>query len=403
MPVPMGVHHDEVGPVKGRDGAAQERGRRLRIAHVAPSVTAIGGLEYSVPRLCMRLAARNHRVELLSQATKPIQGVEIDAFKVISVFEPFKVSAGLPLKVKRVSERSDVVHAHGVWTMVSISAGLVAPGRRAKFVMSVRGGVSPWTLGHRRAIKRCLWPFQRKGLARADLLHVASAREYRWVRAVGLMAPVAVVPNAVDVPRNVPAGTSAESSTKTLLFLSRIHPVKGLDRLLESWKSIQETHRDWRLVVVGPGRHPYVKRMRALATRLELERIEFKGPLYGDEKARAYYEADLFVLPTNGENFGIVVAEALAHGCPCVVSKKAPWQGLVRHQAGWWVDHDLPELTRTLAEAMALPDSTRSEMGRRGRDWIRRDFGWTPVVDKMEASYRWLLEGGEAPEWVVLD
>lgn len=375
----------------------------MRIAHVAPSVTAIGGLEYSVPRLCTRLAARNHRVQLLSQATKPVHGVEIDAFKVISAFEPFKVSAGLPLKLKGVSARSDVVHAHGVWTMVSIMAGLLVPGRGAKFVLSVRGGVTPWTLGHRRAIKRCLWPFQRRGLARADLLHVASAEEHRSVRAVGLKAPVAIVPNAVDIPRDAPAGRGAESSTKTLLFLSRIHPVKGLDRLLRSWKTIQETHGNWRLVVVGSGRRPYAQRIRALAANLELERVEFRGPLYGEEKTEAYYEADLFVLPSNGENFGIVVAEALAHGCPCVVSKQAPWQGLAIHRAGWWVDHGVEELTRTLVEAMALPDSTRSEMGRRGRAWIRRDFGWRSLVDKMEASYRWLLDGGKAPAWVKLD
>lgn len=375
----------------------------MRIAHVAPSVTTIGGLEYFVPPLCTRLAARNHRVELLSQATTPIHGVEINAFRVISAFEPFKVSAGLPLKLKQVSERSDVVHAHGVWTMVSISAGLVVPGRGAKFVLAVHGGLIPWILGHRRAIKRCLWPFQRRGLARADLLHVASAEEYRWVRDVGMRAPVAIVPHPVDVPRDVPADRGAESSTKTLLFLSRIHPQKGLDRLLESWKTIQDVHRNWRLVVVGSGRRPYAQQMRALATNLKLERVEFTGPLYGEEKARAYYGADLFVLPTNGENFGFVVAEALAHGCPCVVSKKAPWEGMANHKAGWWVDHDLPELTRTLVEAMALPDSTRSEMGRRGREWIQRDFGWRPVVDKLEASYRWLLDGGPAPDWIMLD
>ncbi len=375
----------------------------MRIAQVAPSVTAVGGLEYLVPRLCTRLAARDHRVELVSQATKPIEGVEITEFRVIPALEPFKVSLALPRRLKNVSERNDVVHAHGVWTMVSISAGLVLPGRSAKFVLSMCGGAGPWVLAHKRSVKRCLWPFQRRGLARADLLHVASAEEHRWVRALGLKPPVAVVPNAVDIPSELPSGDRAPGTMRTLLFLSRIHPVKGLDRLLEAWKRIQDLRSGWRLVVVGPGRQAYDRQMRELAAKLELERVVFAGTLHGEEKARAYRDASLFVLPTHSENFGIVVAEALAHGCPCVVSKKAPWEGLVDHEAGWWIDHDVPALTHTLLEATALPDETRAAMGRRGRAWVQREFGWGSMVEKMEASYRWLLEGGTPPEWIRLD
>lgn len=374
----------------------------MKIAHVAPSVTAIGGLEYFVPPLCTRLAARNHEIELISQATKAIEGVKITVFRVVSAFEPFKVSFTLPSKLRSTCEQNDIVHAHGVWTMVSIAAGLIVPGRSAKYVLSAHGGAGPWTLRRQRAIKKCLWPFQRRGLAGANLLHVASIEEYRWIRALGLRAPVAIVPNAVDLPPHVPE-TRGDGSTRTLLFLGRIHPVKGLDRLLKSWKNIQDARANWRLMVVGSGRRLHERQMRALAADLGLERIEFVGPLVGEEKARAFYDADLFVLPSNGESFGIVVAEALGHGCPCVVSNKAPWQALGDHGAGWWIDHDVPALTRALLEATALPESTRVEMGRRGRAWIRRDFGWKSVVDKMEASYRWLIDGGPAPAWVRLD
>ena len=99
----------------------------------------------------------------------------------------------------------------------------------------------------------------------------------------------------------------------------------------------------------------------------------------------------------------MIVAEALAHGCPAVVSRGAPWSGLESEGCGWWVGHDVPELTAALDVAMSSPEGRLVDMGRKGRAWMERDFGWNSVAQRMEAAYRWVLDGGEAPSWVRQD
>ena len=243
-----------------------------------------------------------------------------------------------------------------------------------------------------------------KRQAKAHLLHATSEVEYNEIRSQGFTAPVAVIPNGIDVPTlPVLPPCAADSKSRTLLFLSRIHPIKGLDRLLQAWVEIQGNHPDWRLVIAGRGDAAHVEEVKSLSAKIGALRVEFPGPLYGAAKSQAYWDADLFVLPTHSENFGMVVAEALAHGCPAIVSTGAPWPGLQTESCGWWVDNDVDTLAATLTGAMELPVDELPAMGQRGRAWMERDYGWTAIGQKMDAAYRWLLTGGNRPTWVKVD
>jgi glycosyltransferase involved in cell wall biosynthesis len=190
---------------------------------------------------------------------------------------------------------------------------------------------------------------------------------------------------------------------RTLLFLSRIHPTKAIDRLLHAWVELQSLHPEWQLVIAGGGEVNHVQDITALAKSLKLQRVQFSGGLYGQAKSRAYLDADLFVLPTHSENFGMVIAEALAHACPVVVSRGAPWSALEGEGCGWWVFNDVAALSLALDTAMRLPIEQRKRMGRAGRAWMERDFSWTSVTARMDASYRWTLEGGSPPVWLRVD
>lgn len=97
----------------------------------------------------------------------------------------------------------------------------------------------------------------------------------------------------------------------------------------------------------------------------------------------------------------MVVAEALAHGCPAVVSRGAPWSGLQSEECGWWVSNEVTALTAALADAMSRPDNELGNMGIRGRNWMAREYGWDSIAERMSASYGWLLKRGDQPEWIL--
>jgi glycosyltransferase involved in cell wall biosynthesis len=283
--------------------------------------------------------------------------------------------------------------------MVNVAAGWAVAGRRAKLVTSPHGTLSAWALSRSRHAKRVLWPIQRRVLERADLIHATSEIEYDEIRALGFKAAVAIIPNGIDLP-DLPV-SQPTASQRTLLFLSRIHPIKGTDRLLHAWRQLQHVHPDWRLRVVGRGEPSHEHALRKLAHSLQLERVDFSGPLYGAEKSKAYFEAAVFVLPTHSENFGMVVAEALAHGCPVVVSKGAPWAGVREERCGWWVEPDIDTLTETLSAALSETPQALSAMGVRGRTWMQRDFSWSSVGEMMAAAYGLVSDGGVVPPWVL--
>jgi glycosyltransferase involved in cell wall biosynthesis len=369
----------------------------VKLLHVVPHVSnEASGPTYVIPRLCESLAILGHELTLSCLAARgEIPGVTLDLHPQWPILSRFAISTSHARALRDKAACVDIIHNHSLWSMVNVAAGLVVPGRRAKLVTSPHGTLSPWALSRSKAVKRVLWPLQRRVLECADLLHATSEVEYQQIRAQGFTAPVAIIPNGIDLPALLPS--KVQGDQRTLLFLGRIHPTKCVDRLLQAWHRLQDTHPDWRLVIAGRGEAEHEREVHELASALKLKRVEFPGPLYGADKSRAYFDADLFVLPTHSENFGMAVAEALAHGCPAVVSRGAPWSGLEAEGCGWWVEHDVDTLVQTLDVAMRLPADQLSEMGRKGRAWMERDFGWESVAQRMDAAYRWVVSGEDRP------
>ena len=134
---------------------------------------------------------------------------------------------------------------------------------------------------------------------------------------------------------------------------------------------------------------------RALKDAGVLDRTTFTGPLAGADKAAILASSELMVLPTHSENFGVVIAEALASATPVITTVGTPWSELSEHGCGWYIQVGAEPLYAAMREAMGLDDAARREMGRRGRELIRRRYDWQAIASDLIAVYNWIL--GRAP------
>jgi glycosyltransferase involved in cell wall biosynthesis len=303
--------------------------------------------------------------------------------------------AGRLLNALYGGSRIDLVHDHGIW--LPMHHGIAAWCRQTGVprMVSVRGMLNPWAVGHHAARKRFAWlAFQRRDLATADVLHATSDAELSAIRAAGMRQPVVLLPNGIEPPAEVTAPLSA--GPRTALFLSRLHPSKGIDLLLQAWRDAAP--RGWRLLIAGAGAAAFVRSIeRAIAALGLRDTVSLCGPADDAAKWRLYAQAELFLLPTRSENFGLVVAEALAAGVPVITTHAAPWEWLPAKQAGWWVPADAASLASGIRAATALSSAELRAMGRRGRGEALDRFDWPAIAAQFLATYDWILGRGPAP------
>ena len=378
----------------------------MRVIHVVPAITEeASGPSYSVVRLCESLIETGMDVQLaaLEWSSAPVSLPYLKTFPLGIGPRRLGVSPSMRkwLEAETDSGRVDLIHNHSLWMMPNVYSGRACRKGRCRLVVSPRGTLSAWALGRSALQKRIFWRLlQGPAVAGAACFHATAESEYDDIRRLGFRQPVCIIPNGIDLPRLEP---KPSGPLRQLLFLGRLHPIKGVDILLRAWRAVEHRFPDWELHVAGPDNGGYLAEMQALAGQLRLERFVFRGPLYGDDKRRAYTEASLFVLPTHSENFGMTVAEALAAGTPAIVTRGAPWAGLAERRAGWWIDIGVDPLVACLEQALSTAPQRLAEMGLAGHEWMKRDFSWQRIGVQFLETYRWLLDGGKSPPWVRLD
>ena len=367
-----------------------------------------GGPAYSVPRLTAALEKCGLHQTILavgnsaSTANSAIQFYAQD-FANVPGLQSLRLSAALKRALDSRTPTADLIHAHGLWLMPNVYAGWASQTANKPLVVSPRGMLAPAALKFSRGKKRLFWHLlQRRAYALAALWHATSSEEAQDIRNFGVRAPIAVIPNGIDLPPIV-AKHSESATCRTVLFLSRLHPKKNIPVLLEAWRRINTQAPNWQLVIAGPDERGYAAQLKAQVSKGNIQRVQFVGPVYGMAKDALLQSAELFVLPTLSENFGIAVAEALASGVPAIVSKGAPWPGLETERAGWWIDHGVEPLVRALLEAMDMSVAERRAMGLRGRQWMARDFGWNMIAQQMAAAYAWVLGSADRPACILTD
>lgn len=386
------------------------------VQHVASLALSAGGPTRTVTSLCTALGQHGAQVELVSMQAAGMQDAEQlipSAQWVNTTLVP--ADHGLlrhPLQARPLraallqrcqSVHPMVLHDNGIWMPGNHAVVAMARATGVPLIISPRGMLEPWALSHRAWKKRLAWLlYQRRDLLTASVLHATAEQEVASLRRLGLRQPIAMIPNGVEFPAPADVASTmaarlrpaaATQRERTALFLSRIHPKKGLINLIDAWACVRP--EGWRLVIAGPDERGH---QAEVAERIRTsgvgEQVSFAGAVEGEAKAALYRNADLFVLPTFSENFGVVVAEALAYGLPVVTTRGAPWADLETHGCGWWVDIGADPLVEALTAATAMGNEERHAMGIQGLKYVKR-YNWHDIAGRMADVYRWML--GEAP------
>jgi len=373
----------------------------MRLSHIVPSLEdRHGGPSKSVRALANALAARGDPVELLTTVAtglpvSPADGepATIRAFPRVT---PRWLARSPELRRHLLAGDPECIHHHSLWLLTLHYAHQAARRHDVPLVISPRGMLSGWAYRHHRGRKLLAGLFVHPGaLAGAAGWHATSPEEADDIRALGFTQPVCVSPNGVNLPSGdelAAARTAwqelcpATRSRPVALFYSRFHRKKRLRELIARWLAVPRG--DWLLLIAGvPEEYTATEIAAWLAAAGAGEKI---AVFDGAGRPPPYGVASLFVLPSHSENFGLVIAEALAAGVPALVTDTTPWRGLATHGGGWCVPWE--QFDRALASALATPLAGLGAQGDRGRAWVAREFSWDRDAGLLQNFYRQLQD-----------
>jgi glycosyltransferase involved in cell wall biosynthesis len=297
------------------------------------------------------------------------------------------------------NRRYDLYHAQGIWLYPTYITAKIARKFRKPYIITPRGMLYPQDLAKGKLKKNIfLKLFLMNDMQKAACIHVTCREEMEHLRKLGVKSPVAVVPNPIDITG---MNMSVESKANLRIgYLGRVHPRKNIERLIYAWKEIQSIVRDGELLIIGDGDKKYLNFLKNEVQRLSLHNVIFTGFLSGHAKDQALSSLSFLAVPSDFENFGNIVTEALVRGIPVIASKGTPWQDIETHRCGWWIENDVNTIAQIITEAIVLSEEEYRQMGERGRKLIQNNYSVEIVAEKMKRLYQWILEGGEKPEYV---
>ncbi len=374
----------------------------IRQLHFVKSISVQGGGEaVAASKIARALAQVDVSITLVSRnvpvasPSKCVSGLKYCYLPIENnIFMDFWVVYRRVLNLIEL-ERPHIIHIHGLWSPFLAVVALVACRQKIPLVISPHGCLESWALKSKRLKKMgALWLYQSLALRAASMFMVTSDSECQSVRRLGLKKPVAIIPIGVDVPDHIEA--SRKTDVQTFLFLSRIHPGKGLLDLVEAWAAVRRP--GWRIVIAGGDEVGHRAQVENLILQKGLKAdFSWIGFVDGEFKQACFAQADVFVLPTHSENFGIAIAEALAYGLPVITTTAAPWPGLLTHRCGWWVEIGVLGIAFALTQAMDCSPNELNAMGQRGRQWMAERFAWANIGADAALASAWLLDRSQPP------
>jgi glycosyltransferase involved in cell wall biosynthesis len=371
----------------------------MKVLHVTPSfypAVFYGGPTYSTYSLCQSLAKCDVDISVLTtNANGPDAVLDVETDQEITLGDRLSVlycrrlihqsiSLQLLYRLRSSVQWADMIHLTAVYNFPTIPTLLLCSLLDKPVIWSPRGGLQRWE-GSTHLMAKAAWELVCLFVAPKKLiLHVTSDQEAEesLKRIPGIK--VAVIPNGIEIPIKV--SHVPRNGMVRLLYLGRLDPKKGIENLFSACNLLNKNASPaWYLTIAGAGEREFTEILRVRMEKLGLSKqVKMVGQVSGDAKRHLFENTDIVVVPSYTENFGLVVAEALAHGVPVVASKGTPWHRVEEIGCGLWVNNDPDSLTKAIEQICRMP---LREMGEQGRDWMKKEFTWELRAQEMIAVY----------------
>ncbi|MEM0985413.1 MAG: glycosyltransferase [Pseudomonadota bacterium] len=307
----------------------------------------------------------------------------------------------------------DVLHQHGIWQAFSAQVSSWHRRTGRPYMISPRGMLDPWALqnsGWKKRISGAL--FARRHLEDATCMHALNESEAQSIRDIGLLQPIAIIPNGVELPKRDPLPRPREwPQRKALLFMGRLHPKKGVMELVRAWSKAGQRSanlfQEWVLVIAGWDDGGHGAQVKAGIGRLGLEdNVHMPGALIGDAKRAAFSHASALVLPSYSEGLPMSVLEAWSYGLPVLMTDECHIAQGFSEGAAYRIDNDVDALAAQLEIILGAPDDCLGAMGKAGQRLVETHFNWSSIAAEHLEVYRWLVNGSplsDRPDCVLLE
>ena len=300
----------------------------------------------------------------------------------------------------------DLYHTNGLWLYCNHETCSIARKKKSPYLITPHGMLYP------AAVKRSYWKkwpllqlFFHTDIVNADCFHATCRQEMEHIRNFGYAGPIAIIPNPTVFPdfldeiAQQKVAIMSQKRVNRFGFLGRLHPVKKIENLLYAIASLPDKH-DCELIIMGKGDPDYEQFLRNEVTRLRLMNVTFRGFVSGREKYEELVRLSGLFVPSDFENFGMIVTEALSVGTPVMASLGTPWEDLNTYKCGWWVDRDPDSIAHVMEQIMHMPAEQLLEMGLRGRHLVMEKFAASQVARQMYELYEWLGANASKPKFV---
>lgn len=406
------------------DTAIIERKPRQRADVLSPDALSIlfaagnlslqnAGPYHSLQQTVRALAQRGHRAIIVGsrrKADEPSHRLteETHAFR---MYGPASLHFAPALAgwLERQPDNWDVVSMQAVWLHTNRAVADWCRRHGKPFMLTARGAFNT------EALKISAWKkwvaqktFMRPVFAHARCYQALNGSEYGVLRDFGIRAPICIIPNGIELPDlgGLPAAETLLPqdllARRTCLYLGRLHPIKGVDRLLRAWGRVRPSD-DWQLVIAGDGEKAFCTELEDTARRAQCRNVHFVGAVAGDHKAMWFRHAELFVLPSRSEGFPMALNEAFSYGTPALITSTCNFPDAAAAGVAVEVASTEDGIADGLQQMLQMGVEPLRAMGNAARVFVGKHYSWQDICVQLEAVYAWMRSEGPAPPCLHLN